>query len=131
MSDPSPPIELSNCVVDWAFQVVNDDRLPVLIPHNKICYPPPNPDLIERVNTLYPGILIDFENGYYLLEDGVHRIGKWQQRGIYESLFYIVTREEYKSGMVDAIYVDTNSRWGRIKLGEWCHPWLEPVSHRD
>ena len=131
MSDPSPPIELSNCVVDWAFQVVNDDRLPVLIPHNKICYPPPNPDLIERVNTLYPGILIDFENGYYLLEDGVHRIGKWQQRGIYESLFYVVTREEYKSGMVDAIYVDTNSRWGRIKLGEWCHPWLEPVSHRD
>ena len=131
MSDPSPPIELSNCVVDWAFQVVNDDRLPVLIPHNKICYPPPNPDLIERVNTLYPGILIDFENGYYLLEDGVHRIGKWQQRGIYESLFYIVTREEYKSGMVDAIYVDTSSRWGRIKLGEWCHPWLEPVSHRD
>ena len=131
MSDPSPPIELSNCVVDWAFQVVNDDRLPVLIPHNKICYPPPNPDLIERVNTLYPGILIDFGNGYYLLDDGVHRIGKWQQRGIYESLFYIVTREEYKSGMVDAIYVDTNSRWGRIKLGEWCHPWLEPVSHRD
>ena len=131
MSDPSPPIELSNCVVDWAFQVVNDDRLPVLIPHNKICYPPPNPDLIERVNTLYPGILIDFENGYYLLEDGVHRIGKWQQRGIYESLFYVVTREEYKSGMVDAIYVDTSSRWGRIKLGEWCHPWLEPVSHRD
>ena len=131
MSDPSPPIELSNCVVDWAFQVVNDDRLPVLIPHNKICYPPPNPDLIERVNTLYPGILIDFENGYYLLEDGVHRIGKWQQRGIYESLFYVVTREEYKSGMVDAIYVDTNSRWGRIRLGEWCHPWLEPVSHRD
>ena len=131
MSDPSPPIELSNCVVDWAFQVVNDDRLPVLIPHNKICYPPPNPDLIERVNTLYPGILIDFENGYYLLDDGVHRIGKWQQRGIYESLFYVVTREEYKSGMVDAIYVDTNSRWGRIKLGEWCHPWLEPVSHRD
>ena len=131
MSDPSPPIELSNCVVDWAFQVVNDDRLPVLIPHNKICYPPPNPDLIERVNTLYPGILIDFENGYYLLEDGVHRIGKWQQRGIYESLFYVVTREEYKSGMVDAIYLDTDSRWGRIKLGEWCHPWLEPVSHRD
>ena len=131
MSDPSPPIELSNCVVDWAFQVVNDDRLPVLIPDNKIWYPPPNPDLIERVNTLYPGILIDFENGYYLLEDGVHRIGKWQQRGIYESLFYVVTREEYKSGMVDAIYVDTNSRWGRIKLGEWCHPWLEPVSHRD
>ena len=131
MSDPSPPIELSNCVVDWAFQVVNDDRLPVLIPHNKICYPPPNPDLIERVNTLYPGILIDFENGYYLLEDGVLRIGKWQQRGIYESLFYVVTREEYKSGMVDAIYVDTSSRWGRIKFGEWCHPWLEPVSHRD
>ena len=131
MSDPSPPIELSNCVVDWAFQVVNDDRLPVLIPHNKICYPPPNPDLIERVNTLYPGILIDFENGYYLLEDGGHRIGKWQQRGLYESLFYVVTREEYKSGIVDAIYVDTISRWGRIKLGEWCHPWLEPVSHRD
>ena len=131
MSDPSPPIELSNCVVDWAFQVVNDDRLPVLIPHNKICYPPPNPDLIERVNTLYPGILIDFENGYYLLDDGVHRIGKWQQRGIYESLFYVVTREEYKSGMVDAIYLDTDSRWGRVKLGEWCHPWLEPVSHRD
>ena len=87
--------------------------------------------MIERVNTLYPGILIDIENGYYLLDDGVHRIGKWQQRGIYESLFYVVTREEYKSGMVDAIYVDTNSRWGRIKLGEWCHPWLEPVSHRD
>ena len=131
MSDPSPPIELSNCVVDWAFQVVNDDRLPVLIPHNKICYPPPNPDFIDRVDTSYPGVVIDFDNGYYLLEDGVHRIGKWQQRGIYESLFYIVTREEYKSGMVDAIYVDTNSRWGRIKLGEWCHPWLEPVSHRD
>ena len=131
MLDPSLQRELSDCVVDWAFKVVNDDRLPVLISHNKICYPPPNPDLIERVNILYPGILIDFGNGYYLLDDGVHRIGKWQQRGIYKSLFYVVTREEYKSGMVDAIYVDTNSRWGRIKLGEWCHPWLEPVSHRD
>ena len=131
MLDLSPQNELSNCVVDWAFKVVNDDRLPVLVPHDRICYPPPNPDLIERVNTLYPGILIDFENGYYLLDDGVHRIGKWQQRGIYESLFYVVTREEYKSGMVDAIYLDTDSRWGRVKLGEWCHPWLEPVSHRD
>ena len=116
MLDPSPQRELSDCVVDWAFKVVNDDRLPVLISHNKICYPPPNPDLIERVNTLYPGILIDFGNGYYLLDDGVHRIGKWQQRGIYKSLFYVVTKEEYKSGMVDAISVDTNARWGRIKL---------------
>ena len=112
--------DLSNCIVDWAFKVVNDDRLPVLVSHDKICYPPPNLDLIDKVSTLHPGILIDFENGYYLLDDGVHRIGKWQKRGIYESLFYVVTKEEYISGMVDALYVDTNARWGRIKLGEWC-----------
>ena len=131
MLDLSPQNELSNCVVDWAFQVVNDDRLPVLIPHNKICYPPPNPDLIERVNTLYPGILISFEKGYYLLEDGLHRIKKWQQRGIYKSLFYVVTRQEYKDGLVDMITCYSDGKRDRDTLGEWNHNALDPVSHRD
>ena len=52
-----------------------------------------------RVDTTYPGILVEYPNGY-MIEDGVHRIGKLQREGIYESLFYVVTPLEYKKGLV-------------------------------
>jgi hypothetical protein len=85
------------------YKFVTDDRDPVMIMHRDICYPPPNPDLVEQVDTSYPGIVLKYENGY-LLEDGCHRIAKLQQQGIYESLFYVVTIEEYQKGLVHIMF---------------------------
>ena len=106
------------------YKVINDSRKPVLLKHSKICYPPANLDLIQNVDTSYPGIVIDFGDGKYLLEDGCHRIAKLQEQGIYESFFYVVTVEEYKGGMVDMVYGSN-----RITLGEWNHSYLDLVRH--
>ena len=108
-----------------SYKIVNDDRIPVLINHDRICYPKAiYQELIDKVDTNYPGIVIEYENDYYLLEDGCHRIAKLQQQGIYKSLFYVVTIKEYKSGMVDMIYGNN-----RVTLGEWNHNTLDPVPH--
>jgi hypothetical protein len=107
-----------------AYKVINDSREAILIKHNKICYPPANLDLIQNVDTSFPGIVIDFGNGKYLLEDGCHRIAKLQKEGIFESLFYVVTVEEYRLGVVDMIYGST-----RITLGEWNHNALDLICH--
>jgi len=112
-------MEIYNC-----YKIVNDSRNPVLIKHNKICYPPANPNLIDNVDVSYPGIVIDFGNDNYLLEDGCHRIAKLQQDNIYESLFYVVTVEEYKNGMVNMVFNDR-----KIILGEWNHATLELNPH--
>jgi len=106
------------------YKVVNDDREPILIKHEKICYPPANPEFIDRVDTSFPGIVLDFNNGYYLLEDGCHRMAKLQRDGIFESLFYVVTVEEYKNGMVNMILGQS-----KITLGEWNHNTLDPIPH--
>ncbi len=106
------------------YKFITDKRKPILIKHSHICYPPPRPDLIDQVDTSYPGIVIDFENGYYLIEDGVHRIGKFQKQGIFESLFYVVSIEEYKSGIVHLMH-DGND----IVLGEWSHNNLSLINH--
>ena len=49
-----------------------------------------------------------------MIEDGVHRIAKLQRDGIYESLFYVVSRLEYKNGIV-AMKDDD----GWVTLGLW------------
>lgn len=102
---------------------MTDDREPVMVMHQDICYPPANPNLIDRVDTSYPGILIKYENGY-LLEDGVHRVAKLQKQGIFESLFYIVSLEEYRQGVVHMMF-----QGEPIQLGE--SPWnnVSPMSH--
>ena len=108
-----------------SYKVVNDDRKPVMVQHKNICYPEAiHQELVEKSDTSFPGVLIDFGNGYYLLEDGCHRIAKFQQWGIFESLFYVVTIQEYKDGMVDMIYGDK-----RVTLGEWNHNALDPIPH--
>ena len=61
------------------YKFIRDERLPKLIKHSEICYPPPNPDFIDQVDTTYPGILVKYPNGY-MIEDGVHRIGKLQEK---------------------------------------------------
>ena len=105
------------------YKFVTDDREPVMVMHQDICYPPANPDLVDQVDTSYPGILIKYENGY-LLEDGVHRVAKLQKQGIFESLFYIVSLEEYKQGIVHMMF-----QGEPIQLGE--SPWnnVSPMSH--
>ena len=85
------------------YKIVRDHRLPKLIKHSEICYPPPHPDYIEGADTTYPGIVIEYPNGY-AIEDGVHRIAKLQREGIYESLFYVVSRLEDKNGIVAMKY---------------------------
>ena len=104
------------------YKFVTDDREPVLIEHSKICYPPANESNIDQVDTSYPGIVLEFEKGY-LIEDGVHRIAKLQRQGIFESLFYIVTVEEYKRGLVHMMF-----RGEPIPLGEWNHDQLTPIN---
>ena len=105
------------------YKFVTDDREPVMVMHQDICYPPANPDLVDQVDTSYPGILIKYENGY-LLEDGVHRVAKLQKQGIFESLFYIVSLEEYRQGVVHMMF-----QGEPIQLGE--SPWnnVSPMSH--
>ena len=107
------------------YKVVNDDRKPILIKHKQICYPPANTELIDRVDTFFPGIVLDFGNGNYLLEDGCHRIAKLQKNGVFESLFYVVTVDEYRKGMVDMIFQQS-----KITLGEWNHNTLDPIHHK-
>ena len=96
------------------FMWVNDDRLPKLIKHNDICRPDPHPDFIDQVDTSFPGVVIEYPGGYHI-EDGVHRIAKLQKEGIYESLFYVVTRRELSQGMVCMTYTDLQ---GETK---WCY----------
>jgi hypothetical protein len=108
------------------YKIVSDDRKPIIIKHDKICYPSAvNQKLVDRVDTSYPGIVIDFNNGFYLLEDGVHRISKLQQQGIFESLFYVVSINEYKNGIVHMIFDGKE-----IILGEWSNNALNPISHK-
>ncbi len=111
-----------------SYKVINDNRNPIIIEHKSICYPPAlNQDLIDSTDICFPGIVIDFQNGYYLLEDGCHRIHKHQKNGVYESLFYVVTIQEYKDGMVDMIYGENFEK--RITLGEWNHKTLDLMPH--
>jgi len=106
------------------YKIVKDKRAPVLIEHSKICRPKAiDQDLIDRADTSYPGIVIEYDTGY-LIEDGVHRIAKLQQQEIYESLFYVVTISEYKSGIVNMVCGNKE-----IALGEWNHNALDPRPH--
>jgi hypothetical protein len=108
-----------------SYKRVTDDRKPTLIKHSKICYSKAiKQKLIDEVDTSYPGILIKYDTGY-LLEDGCHRIAKLQQEGVYESLFYVVTVDEYKSGLVEMV-CGSNC----VILGEWNHNKLTPQKHQ-
>jgi len=104
-------------------KIVRDHRLPKLIKHSEICYPPPHPDHIDGADITYPGILIEYPNGY-MIEDGVHRMAKLQREGFYESLFYVVSRLEYKNGIVAMTY---DHEW--ITLGLWNIGTLTPRKH--
>jgi hypothetical protein len=108
---------------ETCYKVVTDNRKPILIKHSDICYPPAHPDCIDGVDTSYPGIVLKYDNGY-LLEDGCHRIAKLQKQGVFESLFYVVTLDEYKSGIVKMWF---QGEW--IILGEWNHDALDPEPH--
>ena len=110
------------------YKFIRDERLPKLIKHSEICYPPPNPDFIDQVDTTYPGILVKYPNGY-MIEDGVHRIGKLQREGIYESLFYVVTPLEYKKGLVCMVFQDLDGQTKWTDLGEWCNNSMNVQPH--
>ena len=115
--------------MSWKY--IFDFRHPVMIEHSKICYPPgpKKQKLVDQVDTSYPGIVIQYDNGYYQIEDGVHRITKFQQQGIFKSLFYVVTQQEYKDGIVGMNFVGLDGRRYWTKLGEWNHNTIDPQSH--
>lgn len=107
-----------------SYKRVIDDREPITIIHSKICYPEAIKEKqVDEADTSYPGIVIEFDTGY-LLEDGVHRIAKLQREGIRESLFYVVTVEEYKTGLVEMVCGSN-----RVTLGEWNHNKLNSQTH--
>ena len=92
-----------------AYWIVNDNREPILIHHSKICYPSTRrQDIVERVDTSYPGIVTQWTDEIYYIQDGVHRIANLQQNGIFESLFYVVTKEESYNGMLHLVDDDGN-----------------------
>ena len=105
------------------YKFVADNREPISLMHSDICYPPAHPELVDKVDTSYPGIVIKYENGY-MLEDGCHRIAKLQKQGIFESLFYVVSINEYKSGIVHMMLEDKE-----YILGEWNHNQLNLTKH--
>jgi len=107
-----------------SYKRVIDDREPITIIHSEICYSENIKEKqIDDADTSYPGIVIEFDSGY-LLEDGAHRIVKLQREGIYESLFYVVTVDEYKTGLVEMV-CGSNS----VTLGEWSHNKLDSQPH--
>jgi len=107
-----------------SYKTVTDDREPITIKHSDICYPEAIKEKqVDDADTSYPGIVIKFDTGY-LLEDGVHRITKLQREDIYESLFYVVTVEEYKTGLVEMVCGSN-----RVTLGEWNHNKLNSQTH--
>jgi hypothetical protein len=92
-----------------AYWIVNDNREPTLIHHSKICYPSIiYQDMVEKVDSSYPGIVMQWTDEIYYIQDGVHRIAKLQQNGIFESLFYVVTKEESYTGMLHLVDDDGN-----------------------
>ena len=92
-----------------AYWIVNDNREPILIHHSKICYPSIiYQEMVERVDNSYPGIVMQWTDEIYYIQDGVHRIAKLQQNGIFESLFYVVTKEESYTGMLHLVDDDGN-----------------------
>lgn len=108
------------------YKFVTDDRNPILINHEEICYPSAiHQELIDRADIFYPGIVVKYPNGYQL-EDGVHRIAKLQQNGIYKSLFYVVSIQEYYDGLVHMKYGNKC-----IPLGEWVNNILPPTYHKQ
>jgi hypothetical protein len=112
-------------VTDITYKFVTDNREPIRLKHSEICYPPAiHQELVDRVDISYPGIVVKYPNGY-LLEDGVHRIAKLQQQGIFESLFYVVSIEEYYQGIVHMMF-----EGNAIPLGEWCNNVLAPTTHK-
>ena len=47
------------------YKFISDDREPILLKHSEICYPPAiHQDLIDRVDTSYPGIVIRYNIRY-------------------------------------------------------------------
>lgn len=106
------------------YKFVKDDRKPILINHSEICFPPAiHQELVDMVDISYPGIVVQYPNGYQL-EDGVHRIAKIQRQGIFQSLFYVVSIEEYYNGIVCMNYNNE-----LITLGKWCNNVLPPTYH--
>jgi len=112
--------------MSWKF--ILDFRHPVMIDHSEICYPPAHPDLIDHVDTSFPGIVIKYDTGY-AIEDGVHRMAKLQKQGIFKSYFYVVTQQEYKDGIVGMNYAGMDGRKYWTKLGEWNHNTIDPQPH--
>lgn len=90
------------------YWTVNDDRKPKLIHHSNICYGLAQfQQKIDMSDTSYPGIVTQYGEDTYHLNDGLHRLAKLQEEGIFESLFYVVTPEEQKKGILSLI--DPNS----------------------
>jgi hypothetical protein len=93
------------------YWVVNDDRSPKLIHHSNICYPLPYfQQKIDMCDTSYPGIVTQYDKNTYHLNDGLHRIAKLQEQGIYESLFYIVYPEEHRDGILSLVDTQSNQK---------------------
>jgi hypothetical protein len=86
------------------YWIVNDNRSPIKIKHSDICYPLPYyQQKIDNCDTLYPGIVVKYEENMYHLHDGLHRIAKLQEQKIFESLFYVVTPEERRNGILTLV----------------------------
>ena len=92
-----------------------DGRDPVLIQHVKICYPPAKfQKQIDAADTSYPGIVVQYDNGFFLIRDGVHRISKFQKNGIFESLFYVFDVNEVDDNDLPESLTLEDGKWVKV-----------------
>ena len=90
----------NNCVINLFYlkPFLLEERL-TIIKHSEIAYKGIyNQKRYEKCDTSFPGIVCECENPLnlkYRLIDGNHRMVKMKNNNIYESLFYVIKREEF------------------------------------
>ena len=95
----------NNCVINLFYlkPFLLEERL-TIIKHSEIAYKGIyNQKRYEKCDTSFPGIVCECENPLnlkYRLIDGNHRMVKMKNNNIYESLFYVIKREEFLDSLL-------------------------------
>jgi len=95
----------NNCVINLFYlkPFLLEERL-TIIKHSEIAYKGiSNQKRYEKCDISFPGIVCECENPLnlkYRLIDGNHRMVKMKNNNIYESLFYVIKREEFLDSLL-------------------------------
>ena len=98
-------INNNNCVINLFYlkPFLLEERL-IKIKHSEIAYKGVSSQKrYEKCDISFPGIVCEYENPLnlkYRLIDGNHRMIKMKSNEIYESLFYLIKREEFLDSLL-------------------------------